>query len=90
VLPVDLAANAESLGVTVLRVSGVDELREALRRAKDLHGPVLVRIETDPLVQAPSSESWWDVPVAEVSELASTQHARAAYDDDKRRQRRHL
>jgi len=90
VLPVDLAANAESLGVTVLRANGVVELRRALEQAKGLTGPVLVQIETDPLVEAPSSESWWDVPVAEVSELESTQRARAAYEDDKRRQQRHL
>jgi 3D-(3,5/4)-trihydroxycyclohexane-1,2-dione acylhydrolase (decyclizing) len=46
-----------------------------------------VCIETDPSVPAPSSESWWDVPVAEVAELESTRAARAAYELDKRRQR---
>ncbi len=47
-------------------------------------------METDPLAPAPDSEAWWDVPVAEVSALASTAEARARYDDDKKTQRRYL
>jgi 3D-(3,5/4)-trihydroxycyclohexane-1,2-dione acylhydrolase (decyclizing) len=38
----------------------------------------------------PASEAWWDVPVAEVSALASTQKAREAYDEAKRAQRPYL
>lgn len=87
VLPVDLAANAESLGVAVLRARTIDDLRTALRKAKDEPGPVLVHIETDPMVPAPGSGAWWDVPVAEVAELDSTTAARAAYDAAKAAQR---
>ncbi|GAB3591634.1 3D-(3,5/4)-trihydroxycyclohexane-1,2-dione acylhydrolase (decyclizing) [Angustibacter peucedani] len=86
-LPVDLAANAASLGATVLRATSVDELRAHLVAARDLDGPVVVHVETDPLVGAPSSEAWWDVPVAEVSQLASTQDARAHYEEQKKTQR---
>jgi 3D-(3,5/4)-trihydroxycyclohexane-1,2-dione acylhydrolase (decyclizing) len=39
----------------------------------------LVHIETDPLLTSPSSQSWWDVPVAEVSALRSGKDARARY-----------
>ena len=35
----------------------------------------------------PSSESWWDVPVSQVSELDSTQNAAKAYEEHKSRQR---
>jgi len=49
-----------------------------------------VHIETDPLSPVPSSESWWDVPVPEVSELSSTRSARAVYDAAKRDQRHYL
>jgi 3D-(3,5/4)-trihydroxycyclohexane-1,2-dione acylhydrolase (decyclizing) len=87
VLPVDLAANAESLGVRVLRAQTIAELRAALRQARDEAGPVLVHIETDPMIPAPDSEAWWDVPVAEVAELDSTRRARAAYDKAKPAQR---
>ena len=75
-LPVDLAANAASLGVHVLRADGVDGpggLRTALLAAQSVDGPVLVHVETDPLVPAPDSGSWWDVPVAEVSPLGHDQ-----------------
>ena len=83
----DLAANAESLGVRVLRATTVADLRDALRQAKAEPGPVLVHIETDPMVPAPSSEAWWDVPVAEVSELDATRRARDAYEKAKPAQR---
>ena len=91
VLPVDLAANAASLGVRVLRAAGVAELGEALAEARRHRGgPVLVHVETDPLVPAPDGGAWWDVPVAEVSELDSTRQARTAYEHAKAAQRPHL
>ncbi|HYA53024.1 MAG TPA: 3D-(3,5/4)-trihydroxycyclohexane-1,2-dione acylhydrolase (decyclizing) [Streptosporangiaceae bacterium] len=87
VLPVDLAANAESLGVRTLRTHTIEEFRAALLHARDATGPVLVHVETDPLVPAPDSESWWDVPVAEVAALDSTRQARKTYDTHKADQR---
>ncbi len=86
----DLAANAASLGAIGLRCATVEELREALASTRSLSGPVLIAIETDPLVEAPSSESWWDVPVAEVSSLESTAAARVAYEAAKQQQRAYL
>jgi len=85
-LPADLAANAESLGVRVLRTQTIAELRAALSQARQEPGPVLVHIETDPTVAAPASEAWWDVPVAEVSELEPTRRARRDYEAAKQRQ----
>jgi 3D-(3,5/4)-trihydroxycyclohexane-1,2-dione acylhydrolase (decyclizing) len=35
----------------------------------------------------PGYESWWDVPVAEVSEVESVKHAREAYDEATKRER---
>jgi 3D-(3,5/4)-trihydroxycyclohexane-1,2-dione acylhydrolase (decyclizing) len=90
VLPVDLAANAASLGVRVLRATGVDELRAALRQATRADRPVLVHIETDPLVPAPDGEAWWDVPVAEVAELDATRQARKEYETHKAEHRDYL
>jgi 3D-(3,5/4)-trihydroxycyclohexane-1,2-dione acylhydrolase (decyclizing) len=87
VLPVDLAANAASLGVRVLRAKTIRGLRSALAQAKEEAGAVLVHIETDPMVPAPDSEAWWDVPVAEVSGLDDTRRARAAYEAAKPAQR---
>ena len=89
-LPVDLAANAESLGVRVLRATTRGELDEALRAARAAPETTVVHVETDPLAPSPGSGSWWDVPVAEVSSLASTRAARAEYEARKPAQRPHL
>jgi 3D-(3,5/4)-trihydroxycyclohexane-1,2-dione acylhydrolase (decyclizing) len=89
-LPTDLAANAESLGADVLRAHTVEELRAALAKAKASDRTTVVHIETDPLVDAPSSEAWWDVPVAEVSTLGTTRSARETYEQNKRAQQHYL
>ena len=90
VLPLDLAANAESLGARVVRTHTVEELREALAGARGADGPVVIHIEADRYRGVPSYESWWDVPVAEVSEEASVQAAREGYDRAHVDQRRYL
>ncbi|HUC13551.1 MAG TPA: 3D-(3,5/4)-trihydroxycyclohexane-1,2-dione acylhydrolase (decyclizing) [Acidimicrobiales bacterium] len=90
VLPLDFVANAQSLGVKAWRADTIDALAEALIAAKSVPGPVLVEIETDPLVPAPDSGSWWDVPVAEVSHLDATLRARKSYEAEKVHQRRYL
>ena len=90
VLPLDLAANAASLGVATWRCADLVAFSAALKEAAACAGPALVTIETDPLVPAPSSEAWWDVAVAEVSGISTTVAARADYDTNKARQRPYL
>ncbi len=80
VLPVDLAANAESLGAKVIRCRTVSDLREGLEAAKAEEVTVVLAIEVDRYEGVPGYESWWDVPVAEVSEVESVQAAREAYE----------
>jgi 3D-(3,5/4)-trihydroxycyclohexane-1,2-dione acylhydrolase (decyclizing) len=89
-LPVDLAANAASLGVDVLMAQDGPSLEAALRKAKASDRTTVVHVETDPLIDAPSSESWWDVPVSEVSTLESTRAARTVYDRWKTSQHAYL
>jgi 3D-(3,5/4)-trihydroxycyclohexane-1,2-dione acylhydrolase (decyclizing) len=86
-LPLDLAANAESLGADVLRVNTIDELRVALGKARAAERTTVVHIETDPLAPVPSPESWWDVPVSEIAAIDSTSDARRGYDAHKSQQR---
>ena len=93
-LPIDLAANAESLGVRVVRIEpgerSIPDLERALREAISTPqggGPILIHIESDPLLDAPGSESWWDVPVAEISALDSTRQARQVYAEQKKNQK---
>jgi 3D-(3,5/4)-trihydroxycyclohexane-1,2-dione acylhydrolase (decyclizing) len=90
ILPVDLAANAASLGADVVRAATVAEFRDGLGRARASDRTTVVYVETDPLAPVPSSEGWWDVPVSEVSALDSTRSARAAYEAAKPSQRRYL
>lgn len=79
--PTDLAANAESLGAIVLRTRTLAELRAALAEAADTERTTVVYVETDPSVRVPDYESWWDVPVAEVSEKEAVRAARKEYED---------
>ncbi len=89
-LPVDLAANAESLGARVMRATTIDELRTGLAAAKTETQTVVIAVEVDRYAGVPSYESWWDVPVAEVSEVESVRDAREQYEAARRDERRHL
>ena len=86
-LPLDLAANAASFGLEVIKASTVAEFADAVKAAKAADKPMVIYVETDPLVGAPDSESWWDVPVSATSTLESTQAARTTYEQHKQTQR---
>jgi 3D-(3,5/4)-trihydroxycyclohexane-1,2-dione acylhydrolase (decyclizing) len=90
VLPVDLAANAASLGAHVMRASSVGELRDALKKAKAVDRTVMIYIPVDRYEGVPDYESFWDVPVAEVSEMESVVAARKEYAQNRRAERRYL
>ncbi|MEU0471580.1 3D-(3,5/4)-trihydroxycyclohexane-1,2-dione acylhydrolase (decyclizing) [Streptomyces olivaceus] len=89
-LPVDLAANAASLGMDVLRAKTVRELREALVAARAATRPTCVYVETAPPSAALPAEAWWDVPVAEVSAREAATNARTAYERSVADRRHHL
>jgi 3D-(3,5/4)-trihydroxycyclohexane-1,2-dione acylhydrolase (decyclizing) len=89
-LPLDLAANAESLGARVIRVHTAPELRDALAASRGADGPVVIHIETDRYAGVPNYEGWWDVPVAEVSEQPPVQAAREDYERARAAQRTYL
>jgi 3D-(3,5/4)-trihydroxycyclohexane-1,2-dione acylhydrolase (decyclizing) len=89
-LPIDLAANAASLGAVVHRADTIDQVHDALKTARDDERTSVVYVETDPSVRVPSTGSWWNVPVAEVSEMDSVRSAREAYDSHLRDTRHHL
>jgi len=89
-LPLDLAANAASLGAEATRVGSIAGLREALARARAATRTTVIVVEVDRYEGVPGYESWWDVPVAEVSELPAVQQARAEYEAAKAAERRFL
>ncbi len=90
VLPVDLAANASSLGARVVNADTVAELRDALKQAVESDTTTVVHVEADPDVSVPSYGSWWDVAVAEVAESDAVTQARAEYEKAKTKERTFL
>jgi len=86
-LPVDLAANAASLGADVFRATDRPSLERALAQARDAARTAVVYVPVDPEARVPGHGCWWDVPVAEVSDQASVRKARAEYEDARRKQR---
>ena len=92
ILPIDLATNAESYGVKVIRVepgpNSISDLKVAMKQAKaHVGGPVLIHINNDPLIYAPDGEGWWDVPVMPVSELESTKQSYVGYAEAQKKQK---
>jgi 3D-(3,5/4)-trihydroxycyclohexane-1,2-dione acylhydrolase (decyclizing) len=87
VLPIDYAANIASLGAHVIKAGNRDELVNALSRAKHSGRVTAIVVETDRNERVPGYESWWDVPVSEVSEVESTQQARQKYETARKRER---
>ncbi|AQT72567.1 3D-(3,5/4)-trihydroxycyclohexane-1,2-dione acylhydrolase (decyclizing) [Streptomyces sp. fd1-xmd] len=92
-LPVDLAANAASLGMAVIRARTVRDLREALAEARSATRPTCVYVQTrtpDTVSGPPPAQAWWDVPVAETATRKAAAQAREEYDRQAAQRRRHL
>jgi 3D-(3,5/4)-trihydroxycyclohexane-1,2-dione acylhydrolase (decyclizing) len=83
----DLAANAASLGAHAVRARTHDEFVQALQECRDNPRTSVVVVETAIDSRVPGYESWWDVPVAEVSEVASVQNARQEYEKARQKER---
>jgi 3D-(3,5/4)-trihydroxycyclohexane-1,2-dione acylhydrolase (decyclizing) len=84
---VDFAANARSLGADARQVQTRDELKTALEESRSSPRTTVTVIEVDDAVSVPGYESWWDVPVAEISELDAVRAARKHYDEARQRER---
>jgi 3D-(3,5/4)-trihydroxycyclohexane-1,2-dione acylhydrolase (decyclizing) len=88
---VNLAANARSYGIDVIEIRpgalAIDQLSAAVKAAKASGTSTLIHVNADPFSYAPDGEGWWDVPVAQVSELESTKQAYAEYVEQRKKQR---
>ena len=89
-LDVDFVANARSLGAHTIKASTLGELKKALEEAKTIDRTTVIVVETDTSQGVPGYESWWDVAVAEVSEMDSVRKVRASYEEARKRERHHL
>jgi 3D-(3,5/4)-trihydroxycyclohexane-1,2-dione acylhydrolase (decyclizing) len=86
-LPVDFEANAASLGAWTTRASSAKELEAVLAKARQQPRTSVVVIETAYAQSVPGYESWWDVPIAEVSERESVKAARREYEEARKKER---
>lgn len=79
-LPVNLAENARSLGANVIECTTHDDLLKGLDAARAADRTTVLYIQNDRYVGVPGYDSWWDVHVAEVSEMESVQESRKKWE----------
>jgi 3D-(3,5/4)-trihydroxycyclohexane-1,2-dione acylhydrolase (decyclizing) len=84
---VDFEANAASLGAWTARARTLEDLRAALSASRKQSRTSLIVVETAYDARVPSYESWWDVPIAEVSEIDAVKAARRTYEEASKRER---
>jgi 3D-(3,5/4)-trihydroxycyclohexane-1,2-dione acylhydrolase (decyclizing) len=89
-LQVDYVASVRSLGAHAIKAESLTEFKAALEKAKKMDRITVVVVETQPGVGVPGYESWWDVAVAEVSQLEEVRQARARYIQERKQERCHL
>jgi len=75
-LPVDLAANARSVGAHVVECHSVQDMIKALADVRELERTVVIHVRNDRYLGVDNYETWWDVPVSEVSESDTVDAAR--------------
>lgn len=85
--PIDFAKNAESLGAYALSVESASDLRAALEQAKSFDRTTLIYVPVQVDARVPGFESWWDVPIAEVSDQQGVRDALATYRQNLKTQR---
>ena len=88
-VPVDFAALCTGYGAKTVRVRTMDELRGAIEAMRGHDRTSAIVIEVDKEERVPGYESWWDVPISEVSEIESIRKARAEYEQAVRKERRY-
>jgi len=86
-IPVDFVANAQSLGAHAVRARTREDLRKQLVAAQGRSSTSVIVVETAYDKRVPGYESWWDVPIAEVSEVESVRAARTNYVKAREKQR---
>ena len=89
-LTIDFAGNGQSMGARSWHVNTPDELRKALREARNETRTCVIVADIEKHRFLPPSGMWWDVEVAEVSSKHEVQDLRANYERDRRNLQRFL
>jgi len=88
-VPVDFTALCSGLGARVVRATTLAEVEQALAAMRGHDRTTAVVVEVDKEARVPGYESWWDVPISEVSEIGSIRAARAQYEQAVKQERRY-
>ena len=88
-ISIDFIKNAQSLGANTIKASNIEELKSALKEAKRSKKTTVIVISTDLYSNVPG-HAWWEVPVAQVSEMDTVNNAYKEYIKNKMKQRNHL
>jgi 3D-(3,5/4)-trihydroxycyclohexane-1,2-dione acylhydrolase (decyclizing) len=86
-LPVNYAMNARGLGAHVIECKTYDDFVEAFKESKKTDRTTVIYVRNDRYVGVPGYESWWDVPVAEVSEMDGVKQARREWEKNVKMER---
>ncbi len=86
-LPVDLAANARSLGAHVIECRTYEDFVAAFETVRSTDRTTVIYIQNDRYESVPGYESWWDVEVAGVSTMPQVQAARTEWEDMRAKER---
>jgi 3D-(3,5/4)-trihydroxycyclohexane-1,2-dione acylhydrolase (decyclizing) len=84
-VPIDLAANAESLGAVVYRAADMPAFEAALQSARAAERTVVIYAPIDASEGVPGYESWWNVPIAEVSQQPAVEAARRDWESKQKK-----
>ncbi len=88
-LPVDFVKLAGGLGAYAARATTLAEVEQGLEAMRGHDRTSVVVVEVDKEMRVPGYESWWDVPISEVSEMESIRQARAQYEVAVEKERYH-
>ena len=84
---IDFTQHAHSLGAAAEKLSHLQELPDALRRARKSPISYAVVIDTDPFISTSEGSSWWEVGVPEVSTMSSVRTSHRAQRQGKKEQK---
>lgn len=88
-LPVDFATNAESMGAHVFRTKSISEFNQALKDSKKVKKTTVIYVETDREKRV-GGFAWWEVPIAQVSNINSVMEGFEKLKSNKKRQKVYL
>ncbi|WP_309573149.1 thiamine pyrophosphate-dependent enzyme, partial [Deinococcus sp.] len=80
IVAVDFVKHAQGMGAHAVQADTLDDLRSALDAAHTAGGVHVIVVPVNLRERVPGFDSWWDVPIAEVSGQEAVTTTRLAYE----------